>query len=343
VESSRRLTIRDVAQRAGVSVSTVSKVINRRYGVSADTFANVMGVIEETGYHASLVAQSLRNHRTNVIGVLVADIELFAAELLKGIADGIRESGWELVVYSAAGHATAHPGWERRYLSRLSGTLIDGAILVTPTVVDANYGSPVVAVDPHTGTERLPTVHADNLRGAELAVEHLLDLGHRRIGMITGRPDLQSAKIREKGFRRALRRAGIEVDEALLAPGDYRPDMSKTAASTLLSARPRPTAIFAANDAAAIGVLTAAAEMGLRIPRDLSIVGFDNVPESAATVPPLTTIEQPIHQMGKCAVELLLSLMEGQTPKKTHITLPTRLILRDSTAPPRAPRSRSDR
>ena len=132
MEPSSRVTIRDVAARAGVSVATVSKVINNRYGVASGTSARVQAVIDELGYEASLVAQSLRNHRTNVIGILVADLEPFSTELLKGAADAIRGSGFELVIYSAGGHSGDRVGWERRYLSRLSGTLIDGAILVTP-------------------------------------------------------------------------------------------------------------------------------------------------------------------------------------------------------------------
>src|SRR3954454_5596454 len=128
-----RVTMQQVAAEAGVSVSTVSKVINGRYGVASDTVENVTAVIERLGYEASLVARSLRNHRTNVIGVLVADFEPFSAEVLKGAADAIRGTGFELVVYSAGGRVGEHVGWERRYLSRLSGTLIDGAVLVTPT------------------------------------------------------------------------------------------------------------------------------------------------------------------------------------------------------------------
>ena len=166
-----RVTIRDVAAQAGVSVATVSKVINGRYGVAADTMARVQAVISDLGYEASLVAQSLRNHRTNVIGILVADLEPFSAELLKGAADAIRGSGFEMVIYSAGGHAGSHVGWERRYLSRLSGTLIDGAVLVTPTVVDVNYGAPIVAIDPHTGQSGLPTIDSDNLRGGQLATD----------------------------------------------------------------------------------------------------------------------------------------------------------------------------
>ncbi len=160
------MTIRDVAARAGVSVATVSKVINERYGVAAATYARVQAVIAETGYEASLAAQSLRNHRTNVIGILVADLEPFSTELLKGAADAIRDTGFELVIYSAGGRTSDHVGWERRYLSRLAGTLTDGAVLVTPTVVEVDLGAPVVAVDPHTGPSELPTIDSDNSSSA---------------------------------------------------------------------------------------------------------------------------------------------------------------------------------
>jgi LacI family transcriptional regulator len=328
VQPSSRVTIRDVAARAGVSVATVSKVINQRYGVSATTYAHVQAVIAELGYEASLVAQSLRNHRTNVIGILVADLEPFSTELLKGIADAIRGSGFELVVYSAGGRTGDHVGWERRYLSRLSGTLVDGAVLVTPTVIDVNYGAPIVAVDPHTGPSDLPTIDSDNLRGAQLATEYLLELGHRRIAMLTGRPDLQSAMLREQGYRLAL---GAQVDEELVQPGGYDAAVSAESARQLLEVPDRPTAIFAANDVSAIATLEVAAELGVRVPEDLSVVGFDNIPESALSSPPLTTVEQPIRTMGHRAIELLISLIRGEPAEITHITLPTNLVARRST------------
>ena len=337
MEPSSRVTIRDVAARAGVSVATVSKVINNRYGVASDTTARVQAVIEELGYEASLVAQSLRNHRTNVIGILVADLEPFSAELLKGAADAIRYSGYELVIYSAGGHARDRVGWERRYLSRLSGTLIDGAVLVTPTVVDVNYGTPIVAIDPHTGQSGLPTVDSDNLRGAQLATGHLLSLGHRRIGMLTGRPDLESAQLRERGYREALGAARVAVDESLVRLGAYDSEVSTEQARLLLTAPDPPTAVFAANDMSAIATIEVATELGLHVPGDLSVVGFDNIPESALCAPPLTTVEQPIRKMGERSIELLLSLIRGERPLATHITLETNLVIRQSTRAWRAP------
>jgi LacI family transcriptional regulator len=334
VQPSSRVTIRDVAAQAGVSVATVSKVLNQRYGVAAETFARVRAVIDELGYEASLVAQSLRNHKTNVIGILVSDLEPFSTELLKGAADAIRGTGYELVVYSAGGRVGDHVGWERRYLSRLSGTLVDGAILVTPTVVDVRYGAPIVAVDPHTGPTDLPTIDSNNLRGAQLATEHLLTLGHQRIAMLTGRADLQSARLREEGYRQALAAAGVPVDEELVQAGDYDPDVSSASALRLLKSEHRPTAIFAANDISAIATVSAAASLGLRVPADLSVVGFDNVPESALNSPPLTTIHQPIREMGQSAIEMLIRLINGETPDVPHLTLATSLVVRQSTTIP---------
>jgi LacI family transcriptional regulator len=330
-----RTTIRDVARQAGVSVATVSKVLNNRYGVAASTYAHVQKVIAELGYEASLVAQSLRNHRTNVIGILVADLEPFSTELLKGAADAIRGSGYELVIYSAGGSTADHEGWERRYLSRLSGTLIDGAILVTPTIIDVNYGAPFVAVDPHTGTSNMPTIDADNLRGARLATEHLIELGHKRIAMLTGRHDLQSSVLREQGYRQAMKKAQLEVDEQLVQPGEYHQAPSRNSARKMLARPNPPTAIFAANDISAIAAMAVAVELGLRVPADLSVVGFDNIPESALSNPALTTVEQPIRLMGCRAVEMLIELIRGHALEETHLTLDTRLLVRQSTAAPK--------
>lgn len=330
-----RVTMQQVAAEAGVSVSTVSKVINGRYGVASTTFNHVTQVIDRLGYEASLVARSLRNSRTNVIGVLVADFEPFSTEVLKGAADAIRNTGYELVAYSAGGRVDAHVGWERRYLSRVMGTLVDGAVLVTPTVTEVQYDGPIVAVDPHTGSSSMPTVTAHNLQGARLAVDHLIELGHRRIGMVTGRPDLISAELRERGYREAHAAADLPVDETLLAAGAFEPGPAREAARSLLELPERPTAIFAGNDLSALATLEAAAELGLSVPRDLSVVGFDNIPESALAEPPLTTVNQPLRQMGREALTMLVTLIAGEQPlERPHLTLDTTLVVRQSTAAP---------
>jgi LacI family transcriptional regulator len=330
----RRVTIGDVAAEAGVSVATVSQVINRRWGVAEETSARVQAVIQELGYQSSLVAQSLRRRQTNVLAILVVDIEPFSAELLKGVARAVHGSGYELVVFSGCGRADDQVGWEQRYLSRVSGTLCDGAILVTPSSVDATYGAPVVAVDHNAGSSTLPTVDSDNLAGAVAATEYLIGLGHRRIGFLAGRPDLESARLRERGYRNALKAARIAVDPKLVRVGAYQPDSAEEAARLMLEGNNRPTAIFAANDVSAIAAMEAARTLGLEVPRDLSLIGFDNVPESALCEPPLTTIEQPIQQMGFEAVELLIGLVEKRPDLATQRLLPTKLIVRGSCSAP---------
>ncbi len=330
MDSQSRVTITDVARTAGVSIATVSKVINGRYGVAVATSARVQKVIDDLGYESSLVARSLRSARTNVIGILVAEFEPFSTELLKGTSKAIADTGYELLAYSGGGRHGGSVGWERRYLSRLSGTLIDGAIIVTPTVVDLHPGIPVVAVDPHRGRSGLTTVDSDNMRGALVATQYLIRLGHTRIGFLGGRPDLESARLREEGYRAALVGAGIPVDPGLMRVGGYRPETADQPAHHLLTMAHRPTAVFAANDLSAIRTMEVARSLSLSVPEDLSVIGFDNVPESALTSPPLTTIAQPIQQMGSEAIGLLIAMMDGASEGGTHVTLPTELIERAS-------------
>ncbi|HLV03355.1 LacI family DNA-binding transcriptional regulator [uncultured Georgenia sp.] len=329
-----RVTINDVARTAGVSVATVSKVINGRYGVAAATSERVQEVIERLGYESSLVARSLRSRRTNVLGILVAEFEPFSTEILKGASRAVAGTGFDLLAYSGAAHGGGDVGWERRSLSRLSGTLIDGAVLVTPTVVEVRDDVPVVAIDPHRGPSGIATVDADNDAGAVLATAHLIALGHRRIGFLGGRPDLESSRQREEGFRSAMAAAGLPVDPALVRVGGYKREGADRPAHELLARPDRPTAVFAANDLMALATIDAARDVGLRVPQDLSVVGFDDVPEAVAATPPLTTVAQPIQQMGAEAIGLLVELVAGREVATEHVRLPTRLVERGSTAPP---------
>jgi LacI family transcriptional regulator len=325
-----RATIVDVARTAGVSVSTVSKVINDRDGVAAVTYEKVMSVVAALGYESSLVASSLRRRSTNVVGVLVPQFEPFSTELLKGISAATEGTGYELLAYSGdLSHNEV--GWERRSLSRLAGTLIDGAVIVAPTASVTAATIPVVAVDPHTGRTGPSTVEVDNVGGGRAATEHLIGLGHTRIAHVRGRTDLVSAEQREQGYREALQAAGLPYDPELVRVGGYRAAETTDAARELLSLPHRPSAIFAANDLSAIRVLEVAAELGLRVPEDLSVVGFDNVPEAANSNPALTTVSQPMHQMGAEAIRILMGLLNGQDDEE-HLRLPATLVVRASTA-----------
>jgi len=331
---SRRATIHDVAAAAGVSVSTVSKAVHGRYGVAPDTMRRVMDVVEQLGYQSSLGASSMRSHRTGVIGVLVPGFEPFSAEILKGVGAAVRGTGFDLLAYSGSQDGTSGAGWERRSVSRLSGTLIDGVIMVTPTVVNVSGEVPIVAIDPHTGPADLPTVESDSFHGAQLATRYLIELGHTRIGFVSGRPDLRSSALRDAGYRSALLEAGIAFDASLVGVGRYQEDASRQLAQEMLSQVNRPTAIFAANDLSAIAVLGVAAELGISVPHELSVIGFDDIPEASRHLPPLTTVRQPMQRLGEVATKLLIALMNGETPDLTHVRLPTRLVPRATTAPP---------
>ncbi|HWV49986.1 MAG TPA: LacI family DNA-binding transcriptional regulator [Microbacterium sp.] len=328
----RRPTITDVARAAGVSVATVSKAINGRDGVSATTLAHVLGVVADLGYESSLVATSMRRGRTNVIGVLVAEFEPFALQLLRGVSAALQNTPYDVLAYAGSVSAGDHLGWERRSLSRLGGTLIDGAILVTPTAMPDQASIPLVAVDPHTGPDGPATVSVANVKAARTATEHLLSLGHRRIGHLRGRTDLESAHQRERGYREALKAAGIPFDSALVVDGGYRTAASTPGANALLDLTDRPTAVFAANDLSAIEMIRVATERGLRVPDDLSVIGFDDIPEASSHTPQLTTVRQPLADMGSAAVGMLLAMLGGG--ESEHIRMPAELIIRSSTATP---------
>lgn len=334
----RRPTITDVARAAGVSVATVSKAINGRDGVSPATHAHVLSVVAELGYESSLVATSMRRGRTNVIGVLVAEFEPFALQLLQGVSTALQDTPYDVLAYAGTVSAGDHLGWERRSLSRLGGTLIDGAILVTPTTTPAHASVPIVAVDPHTGPDGPATVAVLNVDGARAATEHLIALGHHRIGHLRGRTDLESAQQREQGYREALAAVGIDVDPSLIADGGYRAASATAGAHALLDLADPPTAVFAANDLSAIEMIRVAAERGLRTPDDISVVGFDDVPQAASSTPQLTTVRQPLLEMGAAAVRVLLAMLDGDDSE--HVRMPAELVVRASTAPPPAHRLR---
>ena len=327
-----RVTIADVAREAGVSVPTVSKVVNLRYGVAPATFKRVTEVVAALGYEPSLVASSLRRQRSNVIGILVSEFESFSVELLKGISTAATGTGYELLAYSALAPGGISAGWERRSLSRLAGTLIDGAIIVTPTLLMPTTSIPVVAIDPHTGPGGPATIDSDNIGGARVATRHLIELGHRRIAHIRGRSDLASAQLREAGYRESLENAGIPFDPTLVRDGGYQAALTADAARELLTRPDRPTAVFAANDMSALGVLKVARELGLRVPEDVSVIGFDDIPEAASSTPPLTTMAQPLHDLGAQALQMLVKLLDGEDVPH-HVQLPAKLVVRASTGP----------
>ncbi len=328
----RAVTIQDVAKAAGVSVTTVSRVLNDKDDVAFETYEKVQSVIQELGYTSSLAARSMRSRKTNVIGLIMPDVEQpFPIQVMKGVNRAVAELDYDLIVYTSGDFKKpSSADRERHYVSLLNGSIADGVIVVTPAATTFSTAAPVVAVDPNNVSPDCPAVIANNRAGAMAAMEHLISLGHRRIGYIGGRPDLQSAVRRLQGYENALRQAGIPLIPELIQIGDYSTEKAYVCAQHLLNMTNPPTAIFAANDQSAIGVIKAAHEAGLHIPDDLSVVGFDNIPEAAFMRPALTTVDQSIDRMGHVATEMLICLIQGEMLDNNLYKMPTQLIVRDS-------------
>lgn len=331
-ESPAEVTIRDVARVAGVSVSTVSRVLNGKEDVAPETAATVRRVIEELGYASSLAARGLRSRATRVIGVIVQDMwHPFISMVIKGINEVTAAREYDLLAYAGARRsADAQARWEQQQVSQINGTVADGIIVVTPHAATYRTSFPVVAVDPNQANTEFPAVISTNRQGVLEAMRYLLALGHRRIGFITGRMDLQSAVRRFDGYRDALAEAGLPFDPSLTVEGDYTRAKGFEGAQWLLSQPNPPTAIMASSDDTALGVYDAADCLGLRIPDDLSVIGFDNTPTGALLHPPLTTVDQFIEKMGALAATIILDLVQGHPCETRLHKVPTRLVVRQS-------------
>jgi LacI family transcriptional regulator len=326
----RAVTIQDVAKAAGVSVSTVSRVLNDRVDVASDTQDRVLAVIDELGYTSNLAARSMRSRRSNLLGLVVPDIGFpYSIEIMKGVDRAIAESVFDLLLYTTGGiHKPGTASREQHYVSVLNNSLTDGVLVVASSASEFVTHGPIVAVDPHLIDPNYPSVQGMNYRGALEAVEYLLDFGHRRIGFIGGRPEIMSSGRRLKGYRDALTQAGIEIDESLILPGDFSTQTGYERALQLLSLSPPPTAIFASNDQSAIGVLQAADELGLGIPDNLSLIGFDNISEAGHLG--LTTVDQHLAEMGYVATQMLIKLVNGEELDSKVHKMQTKLIERKS-------------
>ena len=321
------VTIQDVAKTAGVSVSTVSRVLNGKVDVAEETQKRIKSVIEELGYTSSLAARSMRNQKSNLIGLIMPDIAYpFAFEVMKGVNYAIAESEYDLLVYTTGDvrkYETA--SHEQHYVSLLNNSITDGVIIVAPVTIEFSNDAPIVAIDPLIVNPGYPSIHATNFQGAVDAMDYLIGLGHKRIGYIGGRRELVSSNRRMEGYRSSMKKACIPIDETLILSGDYTTETGVICARQLLKMENPPTAIFASNDQSAIGVFQVAKEMGLSIPDDLSVIGFDNIPDSAYLN--LTTVDQFISDMGYHATKTLFKLIDG-TAVEPHIQqMPTRLVI----------------
>ncbi|MFC4454077.1 LacI family DNA-binding transcriptional regulator [Deinococcus sonorensis] len=328
---SRTVSLADVARLAGVSKMTVSNVINNREGMTEQTRQRVQQAIEQSGYVANAAARVLAGGRMNLLGVIAPRINWpYVTELLHGASRVVEQAGLDLAIFTTSDNVRVER--ERAMLLR---TLVDGVLLIIPAADEQTVFGPAVPVVT-VGSAGAYTVSVDDRQGGRLAAQHLLDLGHRHIGHVSGLSSVSrhDASDRLDGFAQELNAAGVGLPPHLIADGAFTEAGGEAAARTLLSLPERPTAIFAANDRSAIGVLRAAEQLGLRVPHDLSVVGYDDVQVASLTRPALTTIRQPLEEMGAAAARLLIALIRREVPEQAHPRFPASLVVRDSTAPP---------
>ncbi len=332
-----RATILDVAARAGVSIKTVSRVFNAEPNVREETRDKVIAAAQEIDYHPNVAARGLAGKRSFLIGMVHGNPSpYYVADLNAGVLDRLRGEPYRLLVLPFESASTM----SGKVLAMARSSGLDGLILSPPlgddptTIAELTAaGFPFVRIAPASATWLTPEVRMDDVAAAQDITEYLIGLGHRRIAIIRGDPSHPSGTARLIGYRKAMRRAGLDIDPMLVEEGLYTFDSGIMAARRLLASRTRPSAIFACNDDMAAGALFAANEMGLKVPDKLSLAGFDDTPIASIVWPRLTTISQPTVDMARAATAALLALLDDKK-EGGRITMPYRLVVRGSTAPP---------
>ena len=362
-----KLTIRDIAALSGLSKSTVSLVLNNSPKVDPATRRHVLAVIRRHNYVPSFAATALAKGSTRLIGMIVPGLSWhMVASINIGVAAVTERTGFDIILYTATNDRDYGPLIDRILTSSMSSGLlvVSHEQPLEPLVQLHEDGMPVVLVNTIGAEVALPSVTADNYEGALTAMDHLLQLGHERIACLQGRMEYRCCQDRYRGYLDALRSAGIQPDPELTKPGDFVPDQIRSRSRELFAmpADERPTAVFAHSDVTAYAVMTAASEAGLRVPEDVSVIGFDDIESAAQIRPPLTTIQQPFVEMGKRAADLLLTAIrandenanhenensgelnrERVSPDPVRLSMPTSLIVRASCGPVPVTRSRRGR
>lgn len=326
-------TARDVARRAGVSTSTVSHVLNGTRGVSKELSERVLAACEELSFEPNVVARSLKTNRSLTIGFVVPDVNAFFTEILLGAEEVAEERGYSVIFC----HSRDDPQRERSYLRLLRGRRVDGIILAPygtgnddlKHLVESRF--PLVLVDRTIPGYSIDVVSVDNEPSAYAAVRHLIDLGHRRIAMVSGDPRMSSTAPRVRGYMQAHLDAGIPIEPSLHVSGSGRTKEGHQAVLKLMSGPARPSAMFVANNLMTIGAMIAFQELGIAIPGDLAYVGFDDFEWAGLLRPQLTTIAQPTYEIGRTAAQLVIDQI-GNDPAKParRVSLSGRLVVRGS-------------
>ena len=328
------ITMADVAARAGVSKTTVSRVLNGKDDLDPATAARVRQVIEELGYVPSAGAVSLARGRTRVVGMLVPSLTWpWVGEVLQGVVDVVEDEGYGLLLFSA----TRGEESIRRFASQVSAKSFDGLVVIEPEgtleyLEDLHKkGLPVVLVDDREHRPQFPSVAPTNREGAASAARHLLEIGRRRPVVVTGPPDLGCTEERLAGFAAVYEEAGIPVDVARTVGGDFTFEGGRESVGRLINDGAQFDCLFAHNDLSAAGALRAINEAGLKVPQDVAVVGFDDVPLASYTDPPLTTVHQALKEMGETAARMLMRHFDGTSLPTAPVMLPTSLIIRGTT------------
>ncbi len=328
------ITMKDIAAHAGVSKATVSRVVNNDPNVAADLRARVLKAIQELGYQPNRAAQRLRAGSSDVIGLLVSDIQ---NPFFTSVVGGVEEMAYAHQMSILLCNTNEDYSRQQMYLSVMQAENVAGLILSPTPMTDAKSlkkltqaNMPIILLDRSVDGLNADTVVVDNAHGAFLAVSHLIELGYKRIAMIASSPILTTGRDRQQGYREAMQRAGFPVDDNLIKVGDSRKESGHELARELIEMREPPEAIFVANNLMTLGALGALREHHVRVPEDIALIGFDDMPWSAELCPPLTAISQPTYDLGREAVHLLIRrLAEPKAPYRT-VTLQTRLIVRES-------------
>jgi LacI family transcriptional regulator len=325
--------MKDVADRVGVSISTVSHVLNQTRYVETDLANRVHEAVESLGYQLNAVARGLRRRETRMIGMVVPDnSNPYFAELARSIEDACFKLGYNVILCNS----DEDPAKERAYLSLLAEKRVDGVIFVDsggdPHALESFFetNAPVVVLDRKVKDVACDSIVVDNQRGGRLATSHLIRGGHTRIGCICGPTKLSSAKERLQGYREVMEAADLPVDPTLTQSGDFHITGGYSAMNCLLDLCPGITAVFACNDLMALGALRAIAARDLQVPRDIAVVGFDGIALADYAEPPITTVVQPIRKMGQLATELVVSRVSGGSQPARHFSLKTKLVVRES-------------
>ena len=335
IEMARKnVTLTEVAQAAKVSPMSASRAINNRTGVSPETREHVLKVAADLGYVTNRTAQKLSGGRSHVIGVIATELEnQYTSTLIAAISEAAWEVGYETLIYSHVEREKRPSGSVVQLLRQIS----DGVIAILPLEFGylselAAINIPVITVDHVSEQAEFPSVTTDCYEGTCMALRHLISLGHRKIAYIAGDERLASARDRRRAYLETMDQYGLGSDSDYIVEGDFTRLRGFEATTALLSLDRPPTAIFAANDLSAFGAIAAIKMAGLRVPDDVSVIGFDDIPFSAEYSPALTTVRQPLQQIGHSAVNTLLALIVGISPTAPQVSLPTELIVRSSTA-----------